>query len=315
MILIPEQVTELSAAIDRLKNISAWFQDPKASLKIKEYENILKENDYLKKIKTDRVSLGSKINLYLNEIGKFTTVILVDNITNVDSNDLYVKKESLIGRSIYGKEISSSFSIFSNNIKLSGKIFDISSSSNNFIMNRPKSARICKDMEKYLRLLRKEQRVDELRQVNMISKSQYQLLLNERDRLTRLLKREESINFSDTEKNLLGSIYSLYSRLGLVNKMIEEIEITKVNSDDIVEVGNKVTFTIRTEDKFTTKTLEFINHAVSDELDTEYVEGISPLGYAIYHKSVGDVFSYKNKENVKVEGIVCNIEKEKILRK
>ena len=38
MILIPEQVTELSAAIDRLKNISALFQDPKASLKIKEYE-------------------------------------------------------------------------------------------------------------------------------------------------------------------------------------------------------------------------------------------------------------------------------------
>ena len=66
MILIPEQVTELSAAIDRLKKISALFQDPKASLKIKEYENILKENDYLKKIKTDRVSLGSKINLYIN---------------------------------------------------------------------------------------------------------------------------------------------------------------------------------------------------------------------------------------------------------
>ena len=306
MILIPEQVRELSSAINN---------QSKDASELKEYEEILRSNDYLKKIRTDRVSLGSKINLYLQELEKYITIILVDNITNADSNKLYVKRNSLIGRSIYGKEKASNFSFCNHNIKINGKILDISSSPNNFIMNRPKSARICKDMEKYLRRLRQEHHLDELKKVNMISKSQFQLLLKERDRLTRLLKREESINFSETDSALLGSIYAIYSRLGLVEKALTEKNIADYSCDKYVGVGSKVSIVTKIGANFASKTFEFINCAVSDELDTEYVEGISPLGNAIYNKRKGDTFTYKNKENITVEGIICDIKKAKTLRK
>ena len=75
--------------------------------------------------------------------------------------------------------------------------------------------------------------------------------------------------------------------------------------------GEKVTIAIsRDGEELQTRTYEMINEAVSDEVESEYLERISPLGSKVYGLKVGDTFTIR--ENRKTyKGVVVSIEEQK----
>ena len=97
----------------------------------------------------------------------------------------------------------------------------------------------------------------------------------------------------EKEVSVYSSIWSIYSRLGLVNKMLRESKIVMPPSDNTVGIGSKVSIITFEDGEIKNRRVEIINQAVSTELNTDYVEAISLLGQEIIGLKNNQMFDYK----------------------
>ena len=96
----------------------------------------------------------------------------------------------------------------------------------------------------------------------------------------------------DREESVYSSTWAIYSRLGIVNKMLREGKIVALPDDNIVGIGSKVSIMTFENGKPQNRRVEIINQAVSTELNTDYIEAISPLGEQIIGLKDNQDFSY-----------------------
>lgn len=95
------------------------------------------------------------------------------------------------------------------------------------------------------------------------------------------------------EESVYSSIWSIYARLGLVNKMLRESKIVTPPSDNTIGVGSKVSIITFEDGEIQNRRVEIINQAVSTELNTDYIEAISPLGQEIIGLKNNQKFDYR----------------------
>ena len=105
------------------------------------------------------------------------------------------------------------------------------------------------------------------------------------------------------EESIYRSSMPVYTRIGMIDKLLKTLVIATPPRDNTIGVGSKVTITMFMNGEVQSKRVEVINHAVSYELNTDYVEAISPLGVKIMGLSNGEKFTYFNSE-----GIVTDID-------
>ena len=151
---------------------------------------------------------------------------------------------------------------------------------------------------------------------------QIELLKLEKEKL--LLRREELIKAKiDTSSNHWeyeadGNIHHIFAdEVGNINKRISEInfllssEIENNIDSNIINIGSEFEVELNFDGEIDTVTATLISKKIGTESSGEFISCESPLGKAIYKKSLNDVFSYELNNGFKVMGRVTNIVKQK----
>ena len=152
-----------------------------------------------------------------------------------------------------------------------------------FLKDTPLTDRMSSKAKKELQELKKND-IDEYNKRHQITSSQARLL-------------EEDLRRTSTQNK--GQLKAFYNSL----------EVTYPNDDDTIQVGSIVDLYLQDGDNEPTKHhFEFINRAVSTEVDADYVERISTLGTAIYGLKAGDTFSVRRKNMPSLKGVIDSVD-------
>ena len=90
--------------------------------------------------------------------------------------------------------------------------------------------------------------------------------------------------------------------------LIKKTPIAELPDDDSIGIGSLVSLTlIDQQGNVTSQNLEIVNRAVSTELESHYVERISPLGHVIYGLHPKDTFILRRKHQPSIAGIIDSV--------
>ena len=323
MILIPEQISCLRSQIKTTKeNIRSYNDylsskditsgdyssrafigdsvlDDQYSLERKKYRDAmyaLEHADYKSDRSTDVIDIGTKFTVEFDGDFERDELLLVegaDGLT-ISVNDGFISLSSLLGQNVIGKKEGDRFSYTvitgrmpSDKRRVSGTIKTINKDPKayaSFIREKRKNDRISKIYKaRRHELLTSDtpEAIEELESYNTISLSQRMLLLIEAERLSKYGKDRAAIN-----------------RMTVVKKLLSEAKVAKPKDDGTIGVGTKFELKYNKDGEIQTITAEMINQAVTEEIDTDYVERVSPLGQQIFGLRVGDPFTFRDGNKV-----------------
>ena len=323
MILIPEQISCLRSQIKTTKeNIRSYNDylsskditsgdyssrafigdsvlDDQYSLERKKYRDAmyaLEHADYKSDRSTDVIDIGTKFTIEFDGDFERDELLLVegaDGLT-ISVNDGFISLSSLLGQNVIGKKEGDRFlytvitgRMPSDKRRVSGTIKTINKDPKayaSFIREKRKNDRISKIYKaRRHELLTSDtpEAIEELESYNTISLSQRMLLLIEAERLSKYGKDRAAIN-----------------RMTVVKKLLSEAKVAKPKDDGTIGVGTKFELKYNKDGEIQTITAEMINQAVTEEIDTDYVERVSPLGQQIFGLRVGDLFTFRDGNKV-----------------
>ena len=323
MILIPEQISCLRSQIKTTKeNIRSYNDylsskditsgdyssrafigdsvlDDQYNLERKKYRDAmyaLEHADYKSDRSTDVIDIGTKFTVEFDGDFERDELLLVegaDGLT-ISVNDGFISLSSLLGQNVIGKKEGDRFSytvitgrMHSDKRHISGTIKTINKDPKayaSFIREKRKNDRISKIYKaRRHELLTSDtpEAIEELESYNTISLSQRMLLLIEAERLSKYGKDRAAIN-----------------RMTVVKKLLSEAKVAKPKDDGTIGVGTKFELKYNKDGEIQTITAEMINQAVTEEIDTDYVERVSPLGQQIFGLRVGDPFTFRDGNKV-----------------
>lgn len=107
-------------------------------------------------------------------------------------------------------------------------------------------------------------------------------------KITRVLEINQENVYSEEEKK--KRVKTLKTRITCIEKLLDTSTLCHPEeNEETIGIGSKVRLTIQQGAELEEKEVEIIQRAVSYELDSEYIESISPLGARLLGKHVGDV--------------------------
>lgn len=325
MILIPEQISYLRNQIKTTKeNIRSYKDylnskditsgdysarafigdsvlDDQYCIERKKYSDTmyaLEHADYKSERSTDVIDIGTKFTIQFDgdDEDERDVILLVEGIDglSVSAGDGFVSLNSLLGQNVIGKKENDRFEYTvvtgrmpSDRRKVSGTIKTIVKDPKeyaSFIREKRKNDRISKIYKARRHELltsNTPEALEELESYNTISLSQRLLLLIEAERLSRYGKDRAAIN-----------------RMTVVKKLLSEAKVAKPKDDGTIGVGTKFELKYNKDGEIQTITAEMINQAVTEEIDSDYVERVSPLGQQIFGLRVGDPFTFRDGNKV-----------------
>ena len=251
-------------------------------------------------IRTERnfefVDIGTRFTIkYPNE--DIVERMLVDEDTPLFSMEA-ISLKSKIGKAVKGKRVGESITC-----KLSEtgkpisliieKIDSIKSNYDRFITERKRDNRRSNAVRKGMIKLQKEH-PEEYKKLHQYTASQYFLICDEIQRLS----------FQNSPK--------AKRRKNFLEKYLKTNTLAKPPKDDTIDVGSIVSIIIIDKDgKEIEREFELINEAISTELESEYVEKISPLGQTLCGKRAGDTFIIYREHKSQLHGIIKNVDNKK----
>lgn len=105
-------------------------------------------------------------------------------------------------------------------------------------------------------------------------------------------------------------LFQLKGRLAHIEKILKESHKAQPVADGEVGIGSHLSIMLFGKENTKIKRVEMIEQAVSYELETDYVEAISPLGVALMGLKNGEEFIYQDDRNY-LTGIVYDIDNSK----
>ena len=320
MLLIPEQIRFLKTSIhnleEDLKEYADYFETAEYDKiehnnkvqpmdhmisdgynyklqQLKEYRQLLMQSDYVWKVPTDQIGIGTKFKVCFDDLGT-CEFILIDSMIGNHLSDESVTLSSILGQNVVGKKVGDSFSfrIEPYNELVSGTIEEICIENNqeiDFIRARKadhrKSELVTKEIASYTEKIgnRVASSIEYDRKIP-ITKSQIELLQEELERLTYFL----NPNMKDTieRKRIRG-------RIVRIENILKNHEVASLIEEDTIGIGSIFSIMLFYKDRTVIKRVELIGKAYGDELNDEYIEKISPLGTSIYGLHNHDEFVYR----------------------
>ena len=101
------------------------------------------------------------------------------------------------------------------------------------------------------------------------------------------------------------------SKLSALRQYISEYKIAQPPTSESIGIGTNFSFIINTTTGVINKRVEMINRAVSNELEDEYIERISPLGSKVFGLRENEEFTIRNSDGRKLKGMVYDIDNSK----
>ena len=103
------------------------------------------------------------------------------------------------------------------------------------------------------------------------------------------------------------NIYGIRTRLDKLNRLLNKVRIITLESNDVVNVGSKVSIMTFEDGEIQNIRVEVINKALSSEDTHSYIEVTSAIGAAIIGLKDNERFEYYDKNGLLHEGIVYDI--------
>lgn len=100
-------------------------------------------------------------------------------------------------------------------------------------------------------------------------------------------------SFVSKQKSNDFAINSIYNRLDVIDRLLKTSINVIPSTDDTIGAGSKVSIMTFEDGQIQNRRVEIINQAVSTELNTDYIEAISPLGEKIIGLKDNQDFSYR----------------------
>lgn len=263
-----------------------------ARKELNQINSTLQNGVYLKERSINNINIGTKFLFqFLNEeeVYQFT---LVDNSLGLSSIDGFISKDSPFGQKVLGKKDHDI-------IEDTGVVLEIKKSYDDYthyIRERRNADRKSREAKRILRDLKiqmenSKMAQEEYQKYQTITLSQRELLQEEQVRL------------------MFGKLdHSTRIRLGIIKKILEERKVVIPDeTDDTIEIGSRFSVLTYENGKSKIERKEMINCAVSDELETNYVERISPIGRQIFGLKNNEEFTYI-KNNRYLSGVVFDID-------
>lgn len=269
-----------------------------------EYRTYLKENQEVDEtlatstFQSERnyefIDIGTLFQVRFEDEDETEDFMLVEKGISHDSMNL-VSLESDLGKAVEGRREKESitYTVKSTGRKISitiQKIETMREKYEHFIRERKTTDRMSDPVKKELREL-KASNIDEYNNRHAITASQLELAKEE------LAK----IPLRPTSQNDIG-------KRSYLNKIITTSKVVTPPEDDTIGVGSEAEILLTDENGNNKEmSFEFINAAVSTELESQYVERISPLGNAIFGLRKDDTFQVPRKNKPKLKGIVVSV--------
>ena len=292
-----------SAATEAIAQVGDPLTDTQYQMERNAYNEItelLANATYVTVRDTESVQIGTKFIVSIDGVGDTKPIILTDKLFGVSSTGEFVSGDSPLGRGVYGKKEGDIVSYVlpgdgPRGRKMTGTVRKIISDPNeylHFIRERDSKNRMSKPMRAKIHSLLSsgsEEDLAEYESMQEITASQRGLLVLEAERLTRG-------NLNPVEAK----------RLTDIKKMIQTRKVARPTGDNGISAGSFVELFITDGTSTTISNFEYINRAVSNELEEEYVERISPLGSKIFGLKPNDTFSFQ-KGNKTYKGVVAKV--------
>lgn len=111
------------------------------------------------------------------------------------------------------------------------------------------------------------------------------------------------------EESIYDNVKNIYARLRRVKMLIDNSKIATPPTDCTIGIGSKVSIMTFENGEVQNRRVEIINHAVSTELTSDYIEAISPLGNKLLGLKNNDSFMYYyyGKNAILGQGVVYDI--------
>ena len=326
MKLIAEQVQELRKKIQELKlerkkyadylnsreatssSLTNFFQygdaitEHQFSRKFTDLDKIhriLDEAEYVMDRDLSTIDIGTLFKIRFTGDDRDEELLLVEGIYQCDDRRM-VALDSPLGSTIQGKKENDYFEYYvgegGDRRKLSGVITEI-----------------VKDKNKYAGFIRERKRDDRMsraikkqRTANR-SEGNYNGFESFDGRKILTISQVESLKREVNWLNKNGRDSVAKNRLSKLRNILSNCNIVIDIDSDKVEIGSEVV--VYDDNSGLSKKYEIISEAFSQELQSEYIEAISPMGYSILGLSEGDKFSYRTgpQGSKIVNGIVLGI--------
>ena len=310
--LIPEQVKSLrkrkcellrmkekyyDALHDREKeqfDLGVLYEDDSsyrdAILEIREIDRLLKEGEFVSDRNLSSIDVGTRFRVFYDgDMEDYEDLLLVDQLTLPRPIE-FVSLESDMGRAVVGKKVGDTFSYF---VEATGNIVHLTIESIDQIRSHYEHFIRERKYDRRVRKIAKREITDSIQKdlystQTILSPSQYELLLEEKEKLDRS---------SDSNP----------SKKGFITKMLN-YPVVLPPDDDSIGIGSYITVFLTDGEREEYKSFEMIHHAVSTELESNYVEKISTLGNSIFGKRVGDSFKVVRNGEKHLKGIVVSVD-------
>ena len=265
-----------------------------ARRELAQIERALSKGEFVTDRNFDVIDIGTAFYMEFED-GDRDKAMLVEKHYGEPGNSLYASIESDLGNAVRGSREGDevSYTVQATGRQLKVKIVEIDRMRENyehFIKERAYTDRISKPATRELKIL-KDTNPEEYRRRHAITPSQRELLIEEANK----------INCGHTDPLSV-------SHRGHLSQLLKE-EITCPNpEDDTIQIGSQVEVLLQDETGSKSYQFELINRAVSTELESNYVERISPLGTAIYGLRADDTFTIRRSHQPSINGIVVSVQ-------
>lgn len=279
---------------------------------LKKYQDLLLKSDYIKKVSTDKIDIGTKFTIQFDGEEENENYVLIEALVGNYMADEAITIESPLGKSIIGKTEGDTFSyILGANNKITGKVIAIEKNKKAYLSyirdiaeigTRKTDAVIDESMINSKNadddLKRRYQILQEIPNITktetpMITVSQKELLEIELARISNVIP-------SDPQEKAV-----VCHRIERIKRMLNNCVVVSSTGEKIT-TGTTFSIMLFTDEGTITKRVELIDKAVSDELENEYVEKISPLGLAVCGLTEQDEFIIRVNQKY-ITGVVYDI--------
>lgn len=257
---------------------------------LEEIEKILSLGEFVSDRNLDTIDIGTSFSVRFDEDDENNHMMLVDAKGAIGTL-YFIAIDTDFGNAVLGKKEGDAvtYKVQATGRQISLTIDEIEKVKDNyehFIREKTHASRISGSEKEELRRLKKED-IEEYNKRHEITESQKSLL------------EEELGKISINTKNL-----SEIRRRSVIKKTLES-PVAIPPEDDSIGIGSHVIISLMDENgDLIEKSIEVINQAVSTELESHYVERISPLGHAIYGLHINDAFTIRRNHKPALKGLV-----------
>lgn len=265
---------------------------------------MLSNSEYVREPSTDKIDIGTRFVVSYDGDDEDDYIILTEGGYGSLPTDTIVTTDSPLGKVVIGKKEGEPFEFtLGNDIRMSlsrrkitGTIKEIKTDPScylHFIRDRKYASRISRKNKNLFTELAQEDTEEAkacLDKWHEITQSQKEMLGIEIERLSRTKKTPQTL-----------------SRLAYIQELGKKSPIAPLQTDGTIGIGTRFELMTTDGETVTTNEYEMINRAISDELENEYIERISPLGDKIFGLKQNDEFEFVQNRK-KYRGVITKVE-------